>query len=113
MKIGEAKLRLSKGAINIIDAYFGESTLNEKFINSTLKILVKQNLYKVEPILEMFADKDGEINASEILAEYANIIDDNGYVFDIKSFVKDDIVKALIPDKALLIKREDILKILS
>ena len=113
MKIGEAKIRISKAAINMIDAYFGAPSLNEKFINSTLKILVKQNLYKVDPILEMFADKDGEINASEIIAEYANIIDEGGYVFDIKTFVNNDVVKALIPDKALLIKREDILNLLS
>lgn len=113
MKLGEAKLRISNAANNMIDAYFGESSLNEKFINSTLKILVKQNLYKIEPILEMFANKDGDINVSEIVAEYANIIDDKGYVLDIKSFVNNDIVKSLIPDKVLLVKREDLLNLLS
>lgn len=113
MKLGEAKLRISNAANNMIDAYFGESSLNEKFINSTLKILVKQNLYKIEPILAMFANKDGDINVSEIVAEYANIIDDNGYVLDIKGFVNNDIVKSLIPDKVLLVKREDLLNLLS
>lgn len=113
MKIGEIKIRLSKAVMGMIDTYFSESTLNEKFINSTLKILVKQNLYKVDSILNMFADKDGDIDVTEIITEYANMIDENGYIFDLKSFVDNDMIKSLIPDKVLLIRREDILKILS
>lgn len=113
MKIGEAKIRISKAAFEMIDAYFGEPKMNEKFINSTLKILVKQNIHKVDSILTLFADKDGEIDVVSIMSEYANIIDESGYVFDIKNFVENDMVKSLIPDKVLLIKREDILKLLS
>lgn len=113
MKTGEVKIRLTKAVMGMIDTYFCDSTINDKFINSTLKILVKQNLYKVDPILEMFADKDGEIDVAEIVTEYSNMIDESGYIFDLKKFVDDDMIKGLIPNKVLLIKREDILKIMS
>ena len=113
MKTGEVKIRLSKAVMGMIDTYFSESTLNEKFINSTLKILVKQNLYKLDSVLELFTDKDGEVNVTEIVAEYANMIDENGYIFDLKNFVDNDTIKCFIPDKVLVIKRDDILKILS
>ena len=109
MKIGEVKMRLANSVMGLIDTYFGGTAMNEKFINATLKIVLKQNLYKVDPMLELFTDKDGEINASEIVAEYAKMIDENGYVFDLKKYVENDTVKSMIPDKILLIKREDIL----
>lgn len=109
MKTGEVKIRLHNSVSGLIDTYFGGSAINEKFINSTLKILLKQNLYKIEPMLEMFADKNGDINVDEIIMEYSKMIDDNGMVFDIKNYVENDIVRSLIPDKVLVIKREDIM----
>ena len=67
----------------------------------------------MDSVLGLFADKDGEINATEIVAEYANMFDEQGYIFDIKQYVNNDMIKNLIPDKILVIKREDILNILS
>lgn len=113
MKTGEVKMRLMKAVMGMIDTYFCSNALNEKFINSTLKILVKQNAYKIDSVLELFTDKDGEVNATEIVAEYANMIDENGYIFDLKNFVENDMIKGFIPDKVLVIKRDDILRILS
>jgi hypothetical protein len=113
MKTGELKMRLSNSVLGLIDTYFGGTTMSEKFINSTLKIILKQNLYKIDPMLDLFVDQNGEINAQEIVAEYANMIDENGYVFDLKQYVENDTIKALIPNKILVIKREDILNLLN
>ena len=112
MKIGEVKLRLSNTVLNLIDTYFPGNALNEKFINSTLKILLKQNLYKVDPMLNLFADQNGDINLNDIVDEYSKMIDETGFVFDLKQFVNNDAIKSFIPDKVLVIKREDILNIL-
>jgi hypothetical protein len=113
MKTGEVKIRISKAVFGMIDTYFSGTAINEKFINSTLKIIVKQNLYKLDSILELFADKNGEVDAAEIVAEYANMIDEKGFIFDLKQYVNNEMVKSLIPDKVLVIKREDILNILT
>jgi hypothetical protein len=113
MKTGEVKMKLSNGLLNIIDTYFGGNGMSEKFINSTLKILLKQNLYKVDNILDMFADQNGDINVNEIINEYSKIIDDNGFTIDIKQYVQSDIIKSLIPNKVLVIKRDDILNLFS
>lgn len=112
MKAGELKLRLSNSAMNLIDTYFSGNAITEKFINSTLKIILKQNLYRVDSVLTLFADQNGDINVDEIINEYAKMFDDNGFVFDIKNYIHNDMVKNLIPDKILVIKREDILNIL-
>lgn len=112
MKAGEVKLKLINSGINMIDTYFSGTALNEKFINSTLKIILKQNISKIDNILQLFSDKNGEIDTNEIMNEYANMIDDSGFVFDLKNYINNDMVKNLIPDKVLVIKREDILNLL-
>lgn len=112
MKIGEVKIRLSNSVIELIDTYFGGSALNEKFINSTLKIILKQNLYKADAMLQLFADQNGDINISDIVEEYSKMVGDEGIIFDLKKYVENDFVKSLIPDKILVIKRNDILKLL-
>lgn len=113
MKAGEFKIRISNAVMNMIDTYFGGNTLNEKFINSTLKIILKQNIYKIDTMLDFFTDKNGEINATDIITEYANIIDEKGYIFDLKQYIDSDVIKKFIPDKILVIKREDILNLLN
>lgn len=112
MKTGEFKMRIANSVMGLIDTYFGGTTMSEKFINSTLKIVLKQNLYKIDPMLELFVNQEGEINAQEIVTEYANMLDENGYVFDLKQYVENDTIKAFIPNKILVIKREDILNLL-
>ena len=111
MKAGEVKIRLSNSVMELIDTYFGGSAINEKFINSTLKILLKQNLYKLDPMLNLFADKNGDINVNEIIAEYSKMVGDDGLVFDLKDYVNNDMLKSFVPDKVLIIKREDILNL--
>ena len=112
MKAGELKLRLSHTVMGLIDTYFSGTTISEKFVNSTLKIILKQNTYKIDPLLDLFTDKNGDINAAEIVAEYANMIDENGFIFDLKQYIDNDAIKNMLPDKVLIIKRYDILGLL-
>lgn len=113
MKIDEMKMRLSNTLNSLVDTYFSNPTMAEKFINSTLKVIIKQNIAKADGILELFADKDGEIDAQSIIEEYANMMSDDGIVFDLKDFVGNSFLKTMIPEKVLIIKKEDILSILN
>lgn len=109
MKIHEVKLRLNNSINKLIDTYFGLPTVTEKMINATLKIMVKQNMYKMDGILNAFADQNGEIDPQAILYEYANQIDDNGIRVDIKDYIDNDLMKQILPNKILIIKKEDIM----
>lgn len=113
MKIDEVKMKVSNALLNMIDTYFGGNNINEKFINSTLKIIVKQNIYKIDSVLHMFADQNGEIDINEIINEYSNIIDENGVTINLKDYVNNDMLKSFIPNKILIIKREDLFNLLS
>lgn len=112
MKASEFKLSIVTGVNNLIDDYFGTNTTADKFINSTLKILVRQNTYKLDNILGIFADENGCIDENIILEEYSKVIGDNGFILDIRDFVKNDLIRSILPNKALIIKRNDLRKML-
>lgn len=113
MKIAEVKIRLMNAANSLIDTYFNGGDFTEKFINSTMKIIVKQNIHKFDDVFNLFADKDGEIDVRMMIDEYSNMISDNGIVFDIKNFIDNDFVKNMIPNKVLVIKKDDIVSLLT
>ena len=107
MKISEFKLKTLNGINNLIDTYFSGTDIKDKFINATLKIFVKQNINKYDNFLSIFADENGEIIITDIIEEYSKIFGDSGFVFDIRDYVKNDTIKSLLPNKALIIKKED------
>lgn len=110
MKASEFKLSVVSGLNNLIDDYFGSNSLADKFINSTLKIMIRQNTYKLDDVINLFADEHGYIDEDIIIEEYSKVVGENGFVFDLRNMVKNEMVKSLLPDKALIIKREDLRK---
>lgn len=112
MKASEFKLCIVSGVNNLIDDYFGTHSMADKFINSTLKILVKQNTYKLDNIVDIFADEHGLIDENIIIEEYSKVIGDSGFVLDIREFIKNEMIRNLLPNKALIIKKDDIRKML-
>lgn len=112
MKVSEFKLRIVKAINDLIDVYFGEETIIDNMTNSTLKLMVQINANKMDDILQLFADKDGEIDANTIINTYADNINDNGVSFNIKQYIKNDIIRSILPDKTLIISKDDILGIL-
>lgn len=112
MNTSEVKLKLITSVNRLIDTYFGMPTVTEKMINATLKVIVKQNAYKIDGFLNMFADQNGEINPQEVLIEYANQIDDSGLIIDIKQYINNETLKQILPNKVLVLKREDIINLI-
>ena len=108
MKVSEFKLSVVSGVNNLIDDYFGSHSTADKFINSTLKILVKQNTYRLDDIISLFADEHGMIDETIIIEEYSKVIGESGFILDIRDFIKNDMVKSLLPNKALVIKKDDL-----
>lgn len=108
MKTSEFKLRLETGLRDLIDDYFGSGSLSDRFINSTLKIMLKQNSYKFDEYIKFFEDENGCIDENIIIEEYTDIIGEKGVVFDLRDYVKNETLKSFLPNKALIIKVEDI-----
>ena len=111
MKAQEVKLKLVTSVNKLIDTYFGSPIVSEKMINATLKVLVKQNAYKLDSMLELLSDANGDINPQDILIEYANQIDENGVIIDIKQYINNETLKQFIPNKVLVMRKEDVLNL--
>jgi len=110
MKASEFKLSVVQGVNNLIDDYFGSSTKGDKFINSTLKIMVRQNTYKLDDIMDLFTDEHGCVDENIIIEEYSKVIGESGFVFDIRELVKNELIRSMLPNKALVIRKEDLRK---
>lgn len=111
MKSTELKLRIQTVAENLINIYFGETNIVDKLTNSTLKVLLRNNINQLDELLKLFADKNGEIDAQTVINTYVEQFND-GIQFDIKKFIKNDFIRNVLPDKTLIITKEDLLKII-
>lgn len=112
MKASEFKLRAITTINSLIDTYFGSNTLVDKFVNSTLHVMVKQKSYMLDDVLNLFTDQDGNINEELLIEEYSKMFGDDDIIIDIRRYIKNDFVRDMLPNKSLIIKSDDILDML-
>jgi hypothetical protein len=112
MKVSEFKLRAISTINSLIDTYFGSNTMVDKFVNSTLHIMVKQKSYMLDDVLNLFTDQDGNINEELLIDEYSKMFGENDIIIDIRRYIKNDFVRDMLPNKSLVIKSDDILDML-
>lgn len=111
MKITELKLRIITSIDNLIDKYYGDPTMLDKFVNATLKLLVQQNANKYDNVLNMFADENGNIDAHTVVSTYANMLEGEGITVDLRRYVP-GYIGSMLPNKILILRKEDIMDIL-
>jgi hypothetical protein len=112
MKASEFKLRFITTINNLIDTYFGSNTMVDKFVNSTLHVMVKQKSYMLDDVLQLFTDQNGDINEELLMDEYSKMFGDKDIIIDIRDYIKNDFIKDMLPNKSLVIKSDDILDML-
>ena len=106
--MNEFKRRLIGGANGLVDTYFAGSNINDRLMNATVKIVVKQNIDKLDNVFELFSDKDGYIDTDMMIMEYTKAFGGDKFILDVRDFVANDMVRSVLPNKALAIKIEDI-----
>lgn len=113
MKVSEFKLRLINGVNNLIDAYYGTDSRVDKLMNATLRLAVRQKSYMIDDALELFTDKDGNIDKDIVIEEYSKVLGGDKFILDIRNFINNELIKSLLPDKALVIKTDDLIHMLA
>lgn len=111
LKIGEFKLKAINGVYGLIDTYFSGNSINDRLINATIKIIVNQNIDKLDDIINLFADKDGLIDTELLIKEYGKAFGSDKYILDLRDFINNDMVRRALPNKALALKIEDLASI--
>lgn len=113
MTATEFKLRLITMVKGLIDTYFAEDNIIDRIANGTLKVLIQTNDDKIDGFIKMFCDKNGNVDANLVMNSYADQIPETGLRFDIKDYIESEFVKAMLPNKSLIIKRDDLLRVIN
>ena len=112
MKASEFKLRVVSTLNELVDIYFGSDTMVDKFINSTLHVMIKQKSYMLDDVMNLFTDQDGNIDKELLIDEYSKMFGNKDLVIDIRDYIKNDFIKGILANKSLIIKSNDILDML-
>lgn len=111
IKTPEFKARLLSGANGLVDTYFSGTNTADRFINASVKIILAQNIDKLDDVIELFSDIDGYIDTDMMIREYGKAFGADKIVIDVRDFVNNDTVKRMLPNKALALRIDDIAKI--
>ena len=111
IKIHEFKIKLVDGIEGLIDTYFSGGSISDRLINATVKIIVNQNIDKLDGFIELFADKNGYIDTDVLIREYGKAFGTDKFILDLRDYINNDMVRRALPNKALAIKIDDIAKI--
>jgi hypothetical protein len=111
IKIHEFKLKLVNGVEGLIDTYFSGGSISDRLINATVKIIINQNVDKLDEFMELFADKNGYVDTDVIIREYGKALGTDKFILDLRDFVNNDMVRRVLPNKALAIRIDDVARI--
>lgn len=114
MKTDELKLRVKKFLDNTIDLYLPPTNFFDKMKNSTAKLWLDQNMWKLGKAVNAFGDEDGEIDEEKIIHYYENILFENGEMkLDVKEMIPSQYewLKEFLPNKLILFKTDDFRRI--
>lgn len=112
IRMSEFKFKLINGLEGLIDMYFSPDNIKDRFINATVKIIVNQNIDKLDDFITLFADKDGFIDTDLLIREYGKAFGTDKLVLDMRDFVNNDMIKRALPNKALALELNDLANIL-
>lgn len=112
MKASAFKLRVINTLNGLVDTYFGSNSMVDKLVNSTLHVMIKQKSYMLDDVMNLFTDKDGNIDEELIIDEYSKMFGDRDIIIDIRDYIGNDFIKGMLPNKSLVIKADDILDML-
>lgn len=111
IRIDEFKHKLVSNVNGLIDTYFSSNEIKERLMNATAKIIVSQNADKLDDFIILFADKDGFIDTDVVIREYGKAIGADKIIIDLRDFIENDMIKGILPNKALALELDDIAKI--
>lgn len=108
IKIHEFKLKLVNGVEGLVDTYFSGGSISDRLINATVKIIINQNIDKLDEFMELFADKNGYVDTDVIIREYGKAFGTDKFILDLRDFISNDMVRRVLPNKALAIRIDDV-----
>lgn len=112
MKPDEIKLRINNFADDLIGKLFSSDDMFGKLKSAAAKYWLKQNIWKLTPILNKFVDETGDINIRDAVNFFTEeLFDENGqYIIDIQKLLNGNSLSQYLPNKTVLFTKNDLLK---
>ncbi len=111
LKIDAVKLKIHHFINDTIDLYIPPISFIDKMKNSTAKLWVSQNIWKLNKALEAFGDQNQEIDVDKVIDLYSDtLFEEDELKLDVKSMIPPqyDWLNAYLPNKIILFKKEDL-----
>lgn len=109
----EIQLRLETYVFDIINQVFPGNDVFNKLKSTTAKYWIKQNIWRMDSILNNFVDKDGLIDIEETINFYVDsMFDENGkFSINLQDLIQGTSLETLIPNKTIIFTKNDLLKL--
>lgn len=109
----EIQLRLETYVNDIINQIFPGNDMFNKLKSTTAKYWVKQNIWRMDSILNNFVDRDGLIDIEDTINFYVNsMFDENGkFSINLGDLIQGTSLESLIPNKTIIFSKNDLMKL--
>ena len=109
----EIQLRLETYVNDIINQIFPGNDMFNKLKSTTAKYWVKQNIWRMDSILNNFVDREGLIDIEETINFYVNsMFDENGkFSINLGDLIQGTSLETLIPNKTIIFSKNDLMKL--
>ena len=109
----EIQLRLETYVYDIINQVFPGNDVFNKLKSTTAKYWVKQNIWRMDSILNNFVDRDGLIDIEDTINFYVNsMFDENGkFSINLQDLIQGTSLETLIPNKTIIFSKNDLMKL--
>ena len=111
MKTDEIKLRENKFLNDTIDLYMPPVGIFDKMKNSTAKLWLEQNSWRLFKAIDAFGDEHHEIDIDKVLNHYESSLFENDELrINVKSIIPQQYewIKDYLPNKIILFKKDDL-----
>jgi hypothetical protein len=98
---------------DIINQIFPGNDMFNKLKSTTAKYWVKQNIWRMDSILNNFVDKEGLIDIEETINFYVDsMFDENGkFSINLGDLIQGTSLESLIPNKTIIFSKNDLMKL--
>jgi hypothetical protein len=109
----EIQLRLETYVYDIINQIFPGNDMFNKLKSTTAKYWVKQNIWRMDSILNNFVDKEGLIDIEDTINFYVDsMFDENGkFSINLGDLIQGTSLESLIPNKTIIFSKNDLMKL--
>ena len=108
MRKEELKHSIIQYVHQLINDVLPESGLISKLGNRTAKYWVEQNQWRLDEIISVFTNKDECIDTKKLAEMYEDVLFENGELRLSLKEIAPDSVKAMLPDKIMIFKKDDL-----